>query len=257
MRCNRCAARRRGCRIPAGIDGTIENECWRCILCVSLVGRVFGRGRRVAGSFLMGEFAMNRNVFAYPLLAEFSAGERERRESFLLGDLTMNRVVFLSAMAVLVVGLLVASAWNHDHDNFGTSHDYLGGVAGTIWDGTMNAGNATTFNANTGNAGQLTVTTVPRLRLGGTHVNAPFLYKNVSASNDFTAEVTVSAANFASYVSPGLLVYKDNGDFVGANANHLLKLATHMDTFRADRWWERLKPTHRRARWRLAAIPFI
>ena len=45
----------------------------------------------------------------------------------------MNRVVFLSAMAVLVVGLLVASApATTISDNFGTSHDYLGGVTGTI-----------------------------------------------------------------------------------------------------------------------------
>ena len=96
MRCSRAAqARRRGCRIPAGIDGTMKTKRRRHILCHPLLAECSaGEGER-RQSFLLGEFAMNRNVFVRPLLAGCSAGESEPRESFLLGDLTMNRVVFL------------------------------------------------------------------------------------------------------------------------------------------------------------------
>lgn len=136
----------------------------------------------------------------------------------------MNRFVSSLSAAAFAVGLLAGSASATTiTDDFTTSHDYLTqGVAGTIWDGALNAGNAVTANVNTSNVGQLTVTLGSTAGYGwdAGAQNAPFLYKNVSAGNDFVAEMKVTAATFASYVVPGLLVYKDDSNFVGGNANH-------------------------------------
>ena len=68
-------------------------------------------------------------------------------------------------------------------DDFSVAHDYLAsGVAGTIWDGILNAGNATTMNT-TGVPGQLEISVGPNINVP----NHPLLY--IDAVGDFTATV--------------------------------------------------------------------
>jgi regulation of enolase protein 1 (concanavalin A-like superfamily) len=136
---------------------------------------------------------------------------------------------FLSLLTVgMVFGMATSAAQatlTTYSDNFSAPQDYLAqGTAGSIWDGVMNAGSAAAMNT-TANAGTLTETLNNSAGYGwdSTHVNAPFLYKNVSADNNFTAQVEVVNAPFASYDVPGLLVYEDNSDFVGGNANHFVQ----------------------------------
>ena len=90
-------------------------------------------------------------------------------------------------------------------DNFDTSHDYLtSGVTGTIWDGVHNQSAANVLNT-TGTAGELTIGT-PSSAVGwdSTHVNAPYLYRNVNG--DFDVRVQVTAGTTANYTIAGLLV---------------------------------------------------
>lgn len=128
----------------------------------------------------------------------------------------MRRYVALLVTTAFLFGSLAADIRATTiTDDFSASHDYLtGGVSGTIWSGLMNAGSATALDANTSNAGRLTMS------LGGYSnfwpgdtTNAPFLYTNVDTSGDFTVQVKV-AAPFAANNAPGLMVYKDNNNFI-------------------------------------------
>lgn len=96
-------------------------------------------------------------------------------------------------------------------DDFSANHDYSGrNVAGTIWDGVMfNSGfsgpqNATMLaaNANTSNAGRLTLQTSSG-DWDGAGDDGVFLYRNVSG--DFTMAVDVISATVVNYHDLGLM----------------------------------------------------
>lgn len=113
-------------------------------------------------------------------------------------------------------------------DNFDTSHDYSGGnVSGTIWNGVLfNSGfvgtqNATlvTANANTTNAGQLTVTS-QNAGWDGNSDNGFALYRNVTG--DFEATVQVTGATIADYNDMGLMARVANSADAGAGEDYVL-----------------------------------
>lgn len=113
-------------------------------------------------------------------------------------------------------------------DNFDTSHDYSGGnISGTIWNGMLfNSGflgtqNATlvTANANTTNAGQLTVTSQNAGWDGGSD-NGFALYRNVTG--DFEATVQVTGATVADYNDMGLMARVANSADAGAGEDYVL-----------------------------------
>ncbi len=132
---------------------------------------------------------------------------------------------YVSLVSVVALGLLAttaSAAVTTVTDDFSVAHDYLTqGVTGTIWDGVMN-GDAVTVANTTANAGVLTTTLNSTAGYGwdSSHTNAPFLYKNVSAAENFTMQVKVAASSTDGYDVAGLLVYMDNSNFVGANANY-------------------------------------
>lgn len=137
----------------------------------------------------------------------------------------MKRFVsFLSAALVCGMVTSVAQATIVTYsDDFSVSHDYLTqGTTGTIWDGALNAANLAVANT-TANSGMLTGTLSGAAAYGWdlTHVNAPLLYKEVSASEDFSVQVKINDATVAgnAWNVAGLLAYKDDTAFVGANAN--------------------------------------
>ncbi len=132
---------------------------------------------------------------------------------------------YVSLVSVVALGLLATTASatvTTVTDDFSVAHDYLTqGVAGTIWDGVLNGGAVTVANT-TANAGVLTTTlnSTPGYGWDSSHANAPFLYKNVSAAENFTMQVKAVASPTDGYDVAGLLVYMDNSNFVGANANY-------------------------------------
>ncbi len=76
-------------------------------------------------------------------------------------------------------------------DDFSVAHDYLAaGVGGTIWDGILNPGNATTMNT-TGVAGTLEISVGPGINVP----NHPLLY--IDAVGDFEATVEFKDFNLA------------------------------------------------------------
>ena len=135
----------------------------------------------------------------------------------------MNRLLSVLTAAILFccAATLATAATVTYSDDFTTAHDYLTeGTAGTIWDGALNAGNLIVANT-TATPGTFTaaLSDVAGYGWDSTHVNAPFLYKEVSSAEDFTARMKLQSATNAAYVVAGLLVYKDDSNFVGANAN--------------------------------------
>jgi len=121
-------------------------------------------------------------------------------------------------------------------DNFGTTHDYTGGnVSGTIWSGMLNPGSATTANANSSNAGQLTLSSIANVGYDFAHNNAPFLYLNVTG--DFDAKVQVVSATNTNFsvgslmarMTPSLTGSNNKENFVSLNYNNN---ATTFDTGR-------------------------
>jgi regulation of enolase protein 1 (concanavalin A-like superfamily) len=87
-------------------------------------------------------------------------------------------------------------------DDFDSSHDYTGGVSGTIWDGFM-TGPATgvVADANISNTGKLTFqSSNGAWEATGTGL---LLYKNVAG--DFVATLQVGSANTVSYNDLGLM----------------------------------------------------
>lgn len=132
---------------------------------------------------------------------------------------------YVSLVSIVTLGLLAttaSAAMTTVTDDFSVAHDYLTqGVAGTIWDGVMNGGAVTVANT-TANAGVLTTTLSNAAGYGWYQgqADAPFLYKNVSASEDFTMQVAVAASSAGNYMVAGLMVYKDDNNFAGVNANY-------------------------------------
>jgi hypothetical protein len=84
-------------------------------------------------------------------------------------------------------------------DNFNTAHDYSSGNAtGTIWDGVLNAGSASTFNASTSSAGKLRIaTTATDVRWEHGNATGPFLFKNITGDFDAQTQVTAMTHGFA------------------------------------------------------------
>ncbi|MEI6645263.1 MAG: hypothetical protein WCP12_04425 [bacterium] len=111
----------------------------------------------------------------------------------------------VAAAAVCLLALPGVSRADSVVDDFGASRDYLvSGVSGTIWDGILYQSAANVLNT-TGTAGELTIGT-PNSAVGwdGTHVNAPYLFRNVTG--DFDVRVQVTAGTTANYTIAGLLV---------------------------------------------------
>jgi regulation of enolase protein 1 (concanavalin A-like superfamily) len=127
--------------------------------------------------------------------------------------MSMHLKKCVGGLATLVCAGVVstASAAFVVTDDFNTSHDYSGkNVTGTIWDGVMiNDGThatqnavVTTANANTSNAGQLTL-----VSHSGSWEHAEddgfFLFRNVSG--DFTATIQVISVNQTNWHDTGLM----------------------------------------------------
>lgn len=135
--------------------------------------------------------------------------------------------MFASLLSVLVVSLGAyttnASATTIT-DDFIASHDYLSqGVEGTIWDGILHADNAASIDSNSTNAGKLTILltgTASGYGDGMVYSNAPFLYKNVDLSQNFTVQAKTSGAVFLGYDVLGLMVYKGAYNYVSMNQNY-------------------------------------
>lgn len=114
-----------------------------------------------------------------------------------------SSLVLTAAVLVSVGGIGQARA--EVIDNFDTAHDYLAdGVAGTVWNGLLNAGNASAVDANTSNAGQLTITTNGNTTAwDGGGQSGPMLYQEVTG--DFVASVTISSGDANNFNVASLL----------------------------------------------------
>jgi len=122
-------------------------------------------------------------------------------------------MVFCFSAVLAGAGLVSAATIS---DDFNTSHDYSGkSVAGTIWSGVMyNDGFDVTqntvvlvANANTTNAGRLTITTTNG-NWSGANDDGFFLYINVSG--DFVATVQVTSYDSPTFNNMGLLARAAN-----------------------------------------------
>jgi len=97
-------------------------------------------------------------------------------------------------------------------DTFDNTHDYAAsGVAGTVWDGLLNAGGATTIAtsnsptaAGDGNL-QITVPGANNVGFDASHNNAPFLFQSVGGV-DFDAQFVIDSTTYANYSAAGLMV---------------------------------------------------
>jgi len=135
---------------------------------------------------------------------------------------------FVSLILVLAASLGICSTNNvfatTITDDFSTSHNYLAdGVTGTIWDGILHAENAASMDANTSNAGKLTISLTGTASGYGdsmVYSNAPFLYKNVDLSQNFTMQAKTADAVFAGYDVLGLMVYKSTYNYTSVNQNY-------------------------------------
>jgi hypothetical protein len=113
-------------------------------------------------------------------------------------------------------------------DEFTTSHNYQGGTVpnGGIWTGVHNPGFGDTFNANTSNAGNLTIGMEPVGWQGGGEDNAPFLHREVNADNLMEVRVRIQSQVAGNWSSAGILVRADgpldnnaeNDNFLSAHA---------------------------------------
>ena len=119
------------------------------------------------------------------------------------------------AASLAVSGSCLSHAQVILSDSFSTAHDYSSGnVAGTIWTGVLNAGNATSFNADTDVANQLNIAVSGSANTGydGSHSSAPFLY--VAATGDFTATLHYTGGSTNPYSSPSVMAYGDSSNFL-------------------------------------------
>ncbi len=93
-------------------------------------------------------------------------------------------------------------------DDFDASFNYQsGGVpAGGIWTATHNADFGDTYNANTSNAGQLTIGMEPVGWQGNGEDTAPFLYREIPAENLAEVRVKISSQTQGNWSSAGILV---------------------------------------------------
>jgi hypothetical protein len=136
----------------------------------------------------------------------------------------MTRFTSVLALGIVFGMMAVASQAAITYsDDFSAAHDYVAnGTSGTMWDGIVNAGSLALADTTT-NAGALNMTLQGNAAYGWdlSHLNAPLLYKEVSASQDFSVQVKINDATAASnaWNVAGILAYKDDTAFVGANAN--------------------------------------
>ena len=131
--------------------------------------------------------------------------------SVIVTDADGSTVSDEAPLAVLNAGLLFG-------DNFEASHDYSSGdVAGTIWDGVLNAANL--------DPGSDTAGGVLHLRSTGegweapNDASGPFLYKTVSGN--FDMEVEVALAQDVSWSDGGLMVRVPSLEAAGAGEDWL------------------------------------
>lgn len=113
---------------------------------------------------------------------------------------------------------LVEQQWQLNHvtevavDTFDNTHDYsASGVTGTVWDGLLNPGGATTIatsnsptTAGDGNL-QIAIPAANDVGFDSSHNNAPFLFQNVGGV-DFDAQLVIDTTTYANYSAAGLMV---------------------------------------------------
>ena len=111
-------------------------------------------------------------------------------------------------------------------DNLDTVHNYSGGnVAGTIWNGVVNAGNAVTLNSSTATAGQLRIAAANAVGWDAGFNNAPFLYKSVAG--DFDARVQVTAMTTGNYNVSALMARLGNSSADGTAGEDFMQVASN------------------------------
>jgi glucose/arabinose dehydrogenase len=93
-------------------------------------------------------------------------------------------------------------------DDFTASHSYQNGSvpAGNMWTGTHNADFGDTFNANTANAGNLTIGLEPVGWQGDGADSAPLLFRDVPAENLMEVRVRIEQQSAGNWSSAGILV---------------------------------------------------
>ena len=105
----------------------------------------------------------------------------------------LNRISFQSmcvagACAVCGVGLATSSAFANTitniTDNWSTSYNYGPGSVNSPWSGSLNSANATTFNSNTSNAGELTISATGYGYDAGSKADGPFLFISRAGAYD-------------------------------------------------------------------------
>jgi hypothetical protein len=137
-----------------------------------------------------------------------------------------TKTTLLLASAVTLLSLSgPAMATTTFTDNFDTAHNYSGGnVAGTIWNGVVNAGNAVTLNSSTATAGQLRIAANAVGWDAGVN-NAPFLYKDVAG--DFDARVQVTAMTTGNYNVGALMARLGNSSDDGTAGEDFMMVASN------------------------------
>ena len=122
--------------------------------------------------------------------------------------LTTRPGFFTSPSAVKCLPFILTLAASAAHagviDTFDVSHDYSGGnVAGTIWNGMLNADHLVSGDASITNAGRLTLVPTDFSGWEGGGSDAPTLY--VLVDGDFDASVQVAAMSTGDYSDGGLI----------------------------------------------------
>lgn len=104
-----------------------------------------------------------------------------------------SRIKRFIRAAPLFFGLALGSvAQTTVSDPFTSTHDYkTNGVGGTIWSGILNAGAISVADANSSQAGALRLASTTNTGWEGSKNTAAFLYINVPANSDFTAQAVL------------------------------------------------------------------
>jgi regulation of enolase protein 1 (concanavalin A-like superfamily) len=139
----------------------------------------------------------------------------------------LTKTTLLLAAAVTLLSLSgPAMAATTFTDNFDTAHDYSGGnVAGTVWDGVVNAGNAVALNSSTTTAGQLRIAAANAVGWDLGFYNAPFLYMDVAG--DFDARVQVTAMTTGNYNVGALMARLGDPSADGTAGEDLMMVASN------------------------------